>query len=74
MFKPRLHLFIGFALAFVVTGAQVFAPTHAIAQASQPVNFSLRSVDGGAISSEMLTEPGYTYPLRFHCSNRLAKS
>jgi len=54
MFKPRLHLFIGFALAFVVTGAQVFAPTHAIAQASQPVNFSLRSVDGGAISSEML--------------------
>ena len=54
MFKQLPRPFNVFALALLVIGAQVFAPTQAVAQAPQPVNFSLRSVDGGTISSEML--------------------
>jgi peroxiredoxin len=54
MFKQRPRFLVGFALALILVGAQFFAPTHAATQAAQPLDFSLRSVDGGAISSEML--------------------
>ena len=54
MCKQRPSFFIGFALALILIGAQVFAPAHAATQTAQPLDFSLHSVDGGAISSEML--------------------
>ena len=53
MFKQLPRLLTALALAALVFGGQVFAPARAAAQTT-PVNFSLKSVDGGAISAEML--------------------
>jgi peroxiredoxin len=53
MAKQLPRLLTALALALVVLGGQFYAPARAAAQA-QPVNFSLKTVDGGAITSEML--------------------
>ena len=53
MFKQLPRLLTALALAAVVFGGQLSAHTRAAAQTT-PVSFSLKSVDGGAISSEML--------------------
>jgi peroxiredoxin len=54
MFKQLPRMLAGFALALALVFApQAFAP-GAVAAQTQPVSFSLRTVDGGAITSEML--------------------
>jgi peroxiredoxin len=52
MYKQLPRLLAALMLA-VAVGAQLSAPTHVAAQ-NAPVNFSLRTVDGGTITSEML--------------------
>jgi peroxiredoxin len=51
MLKQLPRLLIGFALALVVVGTRMPAP---VAAQNGPVNFSLRTVDGGGVTSEML--------------------
>lgn len=53
MFKQLPRLLAALALALVVCGAQAAAPAPVAAQGA-PVNFSLRTVDGGGVTSEML--------------------
>src|SRR2546423_11466486 len=52
MLKQLPRLLLVLALALVVCGAQPAAPVAA--QGATPVNFSLRTVDGGGVTSEML--------------------
>ncbi len=52
MFKYLPRLLFTLALALVVVGTQSAAPVGA--QGAGPVNFSLRTVDGGGVTSEML--------------------
>ncbi|MFL6211236.1 MAG: peroxiredoxin family protein [Pyrinomonadaceae bacterium] len=52
MLKQLPRLLLVLALALVVCGAQPAAPVAA--QGATPINFSLRTVDGGGVTSEML--------------------
>ncbi|HEX8071959.1 MAG TPA: TlpA disulfide reductase family protein [Pyrinomonadaceae bacterium] len=54
MFKQLPRTLVGFALTLALVCAQALAPGAAAAQEQQPVTFSLRTVDGGAITAEML--------------------
>jgi peroxiredoxin len=53
MFKQLPRLLTALALALVILGGQFFAPARGAAQET-PVNFSLKTVDGGGVTSEML--------------------
>ena len=53
MYKQLPRLLATLALALFVFGAQTLAPASVAAQGG-PVNFSLRTVEGGGVTSEML--------------------
>jgi peroxiredoxin len=54
MFKQTPRLLCAVALAAAFVGAQVYAPARVAAQGGTPISFSLRTVDGGGVTSEML--------------------
>ena len=53
MFKPIPRLLVAVALASVCVGTQLLAPARVAAQGT-PIHFSLHTVDGGGVTSEML--------------------
>ncbi len=54
MFKQIPRLLLALALASMVVGTQLTTPKAAAAQGGTPLTFSLRTVDGGGVTSAML--------------------